>query len=67
MPGGGGGSRCRGSRRRLAEAVVTEPDVDLHALLQLGGIIVDLLIVGGYGDVALRDFGQAALRSATAG
>ncbi|GEM29308.1 hypothetical protein NN3_03150 [Nocardia neocaledoniensis NBRC 108232] len=51
----------------MAEAVVTEPDVDLHALLQLGGIIVDLLIVGGYGDVALRDFGQAALRSATAG
>jgi hypothetical protein len=23
----------------------------------LGGIIVDLLLVGGYGDVALRDFG----------
>ena len=23
----------------------------------LGGIIVNLLIVGGYGDIALRDFG----------
>jgi len=23
----------------------------------LGGIIVDLLVVGGYGDIALRDFG----------
>ncbi|GIH73158.1 hypothetical protein [Sphaerimonospora thailandensis] len=26
----------------------------------LGGIIVDLLMVGGYGDVALRDFGLMA-------
>ncbi|MBF6202452.1 hypothetical protein, partial [Nocardia cyriacigeorgica] len=26
----------------------------------LGGIIVNLLIVGGYGDIALRDFGLLA-------
>jgi hypothetical protein len=26
----------------------------------LGGIIVNLLIVGGYGDIALRDFGLMA-------
>jgi hypothetical protein len=26
----------------------------------LGGIIVSLLLVGGYGDIALRDFGLLA-------
>ena len=29
----------------------------------LGGIIVNLLIVGGYGDIALRDFGSCSARS----
>ncbi len=29
----------------------------LHVAAWLGGIIVNLLIVGGYGDIALRDFG----------
>ena len=38
--------------------VAIRPDVGGYVVaLWLAGIIVNLLLIGGYGDIALRDFG----------